>query len=108
MTRDGQMRLSDFDDHNPTPAPLADVDGRFRYSFRVVIRNDLWFRDPAPLEFRNVFVLHDLTRDAMDLCVRDRGSAMFVGRFSSPTVIMPYPMIADALARAGQPHALRP
>lgn len=105
-TRDGEQELG-VEYPVPTPAPPSDADGRFRYSFSIVARNDFRFAHPPMEIVDRVFVPHDLTRDAMDLCVRVSGGSM-IDRFTSPTVVLPYTMIADALARAGQPQAGRP
>lgn len=53
----------------------------------------------------DVFIDHDYRRDHSDICLTFSGGQMLVGTHHSRDFRISYALIADALARAGLPHA---
>jgi hypothetical protein len=71
-------------------------DGRFGYQFLLPV-------DPRGHGWLSGSIAHDVRLSSEDLCVHYRG-----GEYRTLDVRIPYRMIAEALSRAGQPHAPLP
>lgn len=84
-------------------ARMPDDDGRRRYLFAFRIagpeRQATAFDDEA-----GTLHAHDLRTQPLDVCFRVQGGNMIFAH-RSRTYRIPYAMIAEALARAGLPHA---
>jgi hypothetical protein len=71
-------------------------DGRFGYQFLLPV-------DPRAHGWLSGSISHDVRLSSEDVCVHYLG-----GTYRTRDVRIPYAMIAEALARAGQPHAPMP
>lgn len=81
---------------NGTPRQRARPDGRFGYRFVLPV-------DSRARSQPSHLIAHDVRARDDDLCLRYSG-----GQYGTVTARIPYAMIADALARAGEPHAPLP
>jgi hypothetical protein len=77
-------------------------DAGSRYLYRFYLSLTTRTRDWG---FGHFSVAHDYRRDGDDICFYFRGVGTFGGTHRSPDFRIPYALIANALARAGMPHA---
>ena len=99
--RRGQIALSE-EGINVSP----DAGGRYTYfSYLALLTPG---RSLRHIEGYALTAGHDLRRQADDLCLRFGGGTMLGPRHRSDTILIPYPLIAAALARAWPPHAALP
>ncbi len=95
VTLPDQERLGYSNDVHPPRS-----DGRFPYLFNMDVENRTAMRPHESI------VLHDFRVDADETCFHFFGGPMWFGAtHRSLDFRIPYAMIADALARAGLPHA---
>lgn len=78
----------------------ARQDGRYSYRFYLDARSQ-----PAQFPPERIRVAHDFRRDNDDICFAFSGGSILALSHRSPGFRIPYALIADALARAGMPHA---
>ncbi len=81
-----------------------DASGRYPYRLGLYFRTEP-HPDPA---VASGLVAHDHRLQAGDVCFRLSGGPTIGRGFESDTVVIPYALIAAALARAGLPHAAPP
>lgn len=82
-----------------------DINGRYAYHFILYMRSRAGRSNP---ESPFIFIDHDYRHDGEDICFFFRGGAMLSVPHRSRDFRLPYAMIAEALARAGLPHAATP
>ena len=86
---------------------LPDSKGRYTYFLYLRTRTLAW--QPSAADDDDRYVAHDLSWQPDSVCLRfGGGSFLYGGRHRSDTILIPYPLIAAALARAGLPHAAVP
>lgn len=89
------------DSYRPTDAANpARQDRRYVYHFYLDARSR-----PAQLSPGRIRVEHDLRQNNDDICFTFLGGSMLALPHRSPDFRIPYALIAEALARAGMPHA---
>ena len=87
------------------PHQRPDGEGRYAYWLQVALRSRA---GPIyPPRDDDLYVDHDLRQRADDVCFQFHGGSLLSGHRSESFVI-PYPLIAEALARAGLPYAALP